>query len=99
MYYYFRSDGSCKAQSELRLPYSDCIEVQDSVNYDISTIELKDGKIVKREIKEDIPLTPLEPSEPQEVDALQLTDIQEQIMASIAELSETVATLAEGGES
>lgn len=99
MYYYFRSDGSCKAQSELQLPYQDCTEIQDSVNYDISTIELKDGKIVRREVKEDIPLTPLEPSEPQEVDALQLTDIQEQIMASIAELSETVATLAEGGES
>ena len=99
MYYYFRSDGSCKAQSELRLPYQDCTEVQDLVNYDISTIALKDGKIVKREIKEDIPLTPIEPSEPQEVDAPQLTDIQEQIMASIAELSETVATLAEGSES
>lgn len=99
MYYYFRSDGSCKAQSELRLPYQDCTELQDSVNYDISTIELKDGKIVKREIKENVPLTPLEPSEPQEVDAPQLTDIQEQIMASIAELSETVATLAEGSES
>lgn len=99
MYYYFRTDGSCKAQSELRLPYQDCTEIQDPVNYDISTIELKDGKIVKREIKEDVPLTPLEPSEPQEVDAPQLTDIQEQIMASIAELSETVATLAEGSES
>lgn len=96
MYYYFRSDGSCKAQSELRLPYQDCTEIQDTVNYDISTIELKDGKIVKREIKEDIPLTPLEP---QEVDSPQLTDMQEQIMASIAELSEAVAALAEGGES
>lgn len=99
MYYYFRSDGTCKAQSELRLPYQDCTEVQDPVNYDISTIELKDGKIVKREVKEDIPLTPLEPSEPQEDSAPQLTDIQEQIMASIAELSETVASLAEGSES
>lgn len=99
MYYYFRSDGTCKAQSELRLPYQDCTEVQDPVNYDISTIELKDGKIVRREVKEDIPLTPLEPSEPQEDSAPQLTDIQEQIMASIAELSETVASLAEGGES
>ena len=99
MYYYFRSDGTCKAQSELRLPYKDCTEIQDSVNYDISTIALKEGKIVKREIKEDIPLTPLEPSEPQEDNAPQLTDIQEQIMASIAELSETVASLAEGSES
>lgn len=99
MYYYFRSDGTCKAQSELRLPYTDCTEIQDPVNYDISAIELKDGKIVMREVKEAIPLTPLEPSEPQEVDAPQLTDIQEQIMASIAELSETVATLAEGSES
>ena len=99
MYYYFRSDGTCKAQSELRLPYTDCTEVQDSINYDISTIEFKDGKIVKREIKEDVPLTPLEPSEPQEDSAPQLTDMQEQIMASIAELSETVATLAEGSES
>ena len=99
MYYYFRSDGSCKAQSELRLLYQDCTEVQYSINYDISTIELKDGEIVRREIKEDIPLTPLEPSEPQEDSAPQLTDMQEQIMASIAELSEAVAALAEGGES
>ena len=99
MYYYFRSDGTCKAQSELRLPYQDCAEVQDSANYDISTIEFKDGKIVRREVKEDMPLTPLEPSEPQEVDSPQLTDMQEQIMASIAELSEAVAALAEGGES
>ena len=99
MYYYFRSDGTCKAQSELRLPYTDCTEIQDPVNYDISTIELTDGQIVKRASKEEVPLTPFEPAEPQEVDSPQLTDMQEQIMASIAELSEAVAALAEGGES